>query len=74
MTNATKSRKRSGRPTKQARRQAEQRAARQRNLWIAVALLGVAVLVGAVLLSSRDRDDGSAPAPAGTVKIDRGTG
>lgn len=74
MTNATKSRKRSGRPTKQARRQAEQRAARQRNLWIAVALLGVAVLVGAVLLSSGDGDDGSAPAPAGPVTIDRGPG
>jgi len=74
MTNATKSRKRSGRSRKQARRQAQQRAARQRALWIAVALMAVAVVIGAVLLGGGEGDDGSATAPAGSVSIDPGPG
>jgi peroxiredoxin len=70
MTNATKSRQRAARTT-QARRRAQQRAARQRSVWIAVGLLAVVVLIGAMLLGGGS-DEGSLSAPADSVTIDRG--
>jgi thiol-disulfide isomerase/thioredoxin len=72
MTNATKSRQRAAR-TKQARRQAQQRAARQRAVWIAVGVLAVVALIGAMLLSGGG-DEAPLTAPADSVTIDRGPG
>jgi peroxiredoxin len=73
MTNATKSKQRSGRQTKaERRREQERRAARQRLVWIAVAVVAV---VGALLLSGGGQaGDGQTAAPADAVSIDRATG
>ena len=76
MTNATKSKQRSGRQTKaERRREQERRAARQRLVWIVVAVVAVIAVVGALLLSGGGEEgDGQTAAPADAVSIDRATG
>lgn len=76
MTNATKSKQRSGRQTKaERRREQERRAARQRLVWIVVALVALAAVVGALLLSGGGDDGGGqTAAPADAVTIDRAAG
>ena len=74
MTNATKSKQRSGRPTKaERRREQERQAARQRLVWIVVGVVAVIAVVGALLLSGGGEEggDGQTAAPADAVSIDR---
>ena len=77
MTNATKSKQRSGRPTKaERRREQERQAARQRLVWIVVGVAAVIAVVGAMLLSGGGEEggDGQTAAPAAAVSIDRAAG
>lgn len=76
MTNATKSKQRTDRPSKSARRrEQERRAARQRAVWIGVGAVAILAVVGALLLGGgNDGDDTSSAAPAGDVSIDRASG
>lgn len=78
MTNATRSKQRTGRQTKAQRRQEQERqAARQRALWIGVGALVLFAIVAAMLLGGGggDGDGGfTGPSAAGDVSIDRPTG
>jgi thiol-disulfide isomerase/thioredoxin len=75
MTNATKSKQRAGRKSKAERvREQQRRATRQRFVWIAVAVVAVAAVIGALLLSGGNDDGGSVAAPADAVSIDRAPG
>ena len=71
MTNATKSKQRSGRQTKaQRRREQERRAARQRTVWVVVAVVAALAIVGAMLLSGGDDGTTTTAAPADAVSIE----
>jgi peroxiredoxin len=76
MTNATKSKQRSERPSKGQRREEQRRAAaRQRMLWASLGSIVAIAVVGAVLLSGGSQDgEGTSPAPAHAVTIDRAAG
>lgn len=78
MTNATKSKQRSGRQTKaQRRREQEQRAVRQRTVWVVVGVVAALAIVGALLLSGGDDGGGTTTttaAPADAVSIEPAAG
>ncbi|MGZ8576299.1 MAG: TlpA family protein disulfide reductase [Actinomycetota bacterium] len=77
MTNATRSKQRTGRQSKaRRRREQERQAARQRVLWIGVgALVLVAIIAAMVLGGGGEASDGFAgPAAADAVSIDRASG
>lgn len=77
MTNATKSKQRSERPSKTQRREEQRRAAaRQRMLWVAVGAVVAIAVIAAVLLSGGEQggDRSSGAAPAQAVTIDRSSG
>jgi peroxiredoxin len=77
MTNATKSKQRSERPSKAQRREEQRRAAaRQRMLWVAVGTVVAIAVAAAVLLSGGEQggDGSTGAAPAQAVTIDRSSG
>jgi len=76
MTNATKTKSKTGQGSKSARREAERRRSQRRQILVGLGILLVVMVIGAVALGGGgdDTQGGTGPAAAGDVTIDRASG